>query len=252
MGLFDTAAPVFDFVRDALLSGLPGAAQIAIFAILSAIATMGLYVLFSRQDAIEEAKQSAKTARKELAEYDGEPEGLAPVALHSVKASGKHLGLTLWPAFLASIPILFVLGWLAVTYSYHPPKPGEALTLHVHPDEAELIATGLSPVEGKAGTYTLLWSAEGAELFDGEANAIATLPGDLTFPVVHQRGWFNIFFGNPLGYIPEGNAVEAVEFELTAIDYLELGPGWLGGWEMIYFMLLIAGSLTIKFVFKVN
>ncbi len=252
MGLFDLAAPVFDFVRFSLLSGLPGALQIAIFALVSSVATMALYVLFSSQDKIEKAKIEAKRARAELAEYDGEPDGLGPVAAQSVMASLKHLGLTLWPAFLAGLPILFVLGWLSNSYSYHAPQAGERLTLQVHPVEAQLITPSLAPVEGEAGRYTLVWSGTETELFDGNANAIATLPGDLTFAIAHKKGWFNALFANPLGYIPEDSPVEAVEFELKSVNYLGLSPGWLGGWEMIYFVLLIAGSLAIKFIFKVN
>jgi len=252
MGLFDLASPALDFIRLSLLSGLPGAVQIALIALVSAVVTMGLYVLCSNQDRIEKAKNDAKAARKELSEYDGEPDGLGPVAAQSVKASFKHLGYTLWPALLASLPILFILVWLSNTYSYHPPEPGAKLAITVHPAEAELITPSLMPVEGEPGAFTLVWSGTETELFDGNAAAIATLPVDLTFAIIHKKGWFNALFANPLGYIPDDSPVEAVEFELKAINYLGVSPGWLGGWEMIYFTLLIAGSLAIKFIFKVN
>lgn len=250
MGVFDYANPLLDAVTQSAFGFLPAGAQIAIWALIGSVLTMFLYKVVSAQDKIAVVKQEAKQARAVLNAYDGDPDGLLPLVRASLGASFKHLGLTLWPAVVASIPILFLLGWLNLNYSYHTPSEGDLLNLTVYPAGEEL--TGATMVRTDESHYTLSWDGTAQSLQDAYGVTLGTLPADLSFPVIHKRDWFAALFSNPLGYIPDEAAVDAVEIELTPINHLGFGPSWLGGWEMIFFVLLIGASLTIKIVFKVN
>ncbi|NJO36726.1 MAG: hypothetical protein HC871_02735, partial [Rhizobiales bacterium] len=71
-------------------------------------------------------------------------------------------------------------------------------------------------------------------------------------PTIHKKQWWNTLIGNPLGYLPDDGAIEAIAFDLPEKDYLGFGPGWLRPWYVLFFTILVLGSLAIKIVGRID
>lgn len=251
-GLFDLAGPILD--RLALLLGwLPGLLQLAVWALVAAIVSMGLYGLTSRQGELTELKPRIAAAQRALIDYDGPMGGLWRLMGGQFRLIGRQLWLTFWPAVLGSVPVLFLLVWLSNHYGNDLPPPGEPVRVTAQAAPGARLPTlrwdGVTTADGAApGAWQLPWpsAAAPARLVDAGGTTFVTLPTATATPVVHQRRWWNVLIGNPAGYLPTPGPVEAVSIGLPAQQFLPFGPGWLRGWLVPFFTLLVACSLAIK------
>jgi hypothetical protein len=252
MGLFDLPAPLF-MALDNLMSGLPVYPRLLIWAALTAILSMALYWLCSKQDEVAEAKQRALAARRSMASYQGtEFDEMLPLAKESLVASGRHFGIVLWPALLSSLPALAIIVWVSNQFAYSLPNPGAFMHAHTDPEIplADLSTVLIQPEAAFMVIYPDTGKSHDIVAANGEY--LVTLPLSAPVPVVHKRQWWNWLIGNPNGYLPAENEIEAIHFTLPAIKYLKMGPGWVQGWEFSYFALLIIVSLAIKFAFRIH
>lgn len=255
MGLLDLPSPIFAFV-DRWLFFLPDLALIAFWALLSAIGTMWLYHRYSRQDELADLKPQIKQVQKQLANYDGPMSGLWPIIGRSTRLSGRQMGLTLWPALVASVPVLFVLVFLSNEYGHRFPETGANVT--VTPVAADTPASwewrgpGRAGWDAEAGHWNLAWPADATSLVPGNGDPLITLPMDEPASVIHKRQWWNWLIGNPVGYLAEDAPAEALQIGLPRQRFLPFGPAWLGYWEIPYLVLLVAFSLTIKIRFGIH
>jgi hypothetical protein len=249
MGLFDLPAPLFTAL-DSLMNGLPVLLRLLIWAVLTGIISMYLYWLCSTQDKVAAAKERALTARRKMAGYKGtEFDEMLPLAKESLTASGSHFVIVLWPALLSSLPALTLIVWVSGQFGFTLPQPGSSVAVHTDPamQLTDISASPdnvyLVPYPASDSTYSIV-AANGEQL--------ATLPLSAPIPIVHKRQWWNSLIGNPNGYLPDEYEIEAIHFELPAIEYLSIGPGWIRGWEFSYFFLLIIVSFSIKVIFKIH
>lgn len=255
MGLLDLPSPVFAVIDGALFF-LPDLAVIAFWALVSAMGTMWLYHRYSKQDELAELKPQIKAVQKELARYDGPMNGLWPLIRRSTSLSGKQMGMTLWPALVASLPVLFVLAFLSNEYGYHFPEAGESVTVApVGADEPSSWQwRGTADAEWSADEehWTVAWPEDEASLAAGDDETLITLPTDEPVTVVHKRQWWNWLIANPAGYLDETAPAEAIEIGVPRQRHLPFGPAWLGYWEIPYLVLLVVFSLTIKARFRIH
>lgn len=256
MGVLDLPSPLLAWL-DAALGFLPGLLRLGVWALLSAVATMWLYHRFSRQDQLAELKPKIKDAQKQLARYDGPMKGLWPLIGESMRLSGRQTGLTLWPALVASLPVLFVLVFLSNHYGHRLPEPGEDLA--VTPVEAQ---SPPSQWRWRGDTsaawhddpdhWRLSWPETAAVLEAPRYGAVLTLPLPAPVTVVHKQQWWNLLIGNPAGYLADDAPLEAVQLELERKRFLGFGPPWLGYWELPYLLLLVVFSVVIKIKFRIH
>ena len=257
MGFFDLPGPVFTAL-DNLMGAVPDYPRLLLWATLTAIISMTLYWLCSKQDKVAAAKQRAIAARARMAGYEGTDFGeMLPLAKESLVASGRHFGIVLWPAVLSSLPALAIIVWVSGQFGYLLPEPGTELYTYTQPeirlDNLEQAAPAPS-VEGSAARYALSYpqEAEPRDIVAANGELLATLPLAAPVPVIHKRAWWNSLIGNPNGYLPDNYEIEAIYFELASTEYLGFGPGWVRGWEFSYFLLLIIVSLGIKLAFRIH
>jgi hypothetical protein len=237
MAVFDVPAPLLVALDAPLRDLLSPLGALAVWGVLAALLSMGLYRAVSRQQAIKQAKADAGAARRRLQTYDGDFEGLGPLLGQAIGSSLKQLRLTLVPALIASLPLVSLLVWLDSTYGHRFSPAGTAIELRAQPDSAVLrTATG----DGHDHVLRLAWPEEGERL---TVLAVAT---------IHKRSWWNILVGNPIGYLPPEGPVEVIEFGLPPAHYLTFGPEWLRGWEAIFLSVLLAGSLLVKVLFRIS
>lgn len=240
MGLFDLAAPLFSWLDGVAGPGLPWL-HVVVWGLVSGAATMGLYHLASCQSCLARVKAELNPVRQELMRYDGDGRGLLSLVGRNLKLSFKHIGLTAYPALLASLPLLFVLAWLSNDYGYAYPEAGQELGVLLKSDDPA--------VEGRD---TVRWPANRTVTVSRADQVITQVAFHSPVPVVHKREGWNVLFGNPNGYLPDDSPVSAVEFELPERQLIGIGPDWMHGWMFLYFSTMVIASLAIKFAFKIH
>jgi hypothetical protein len=233
MGLFDLPAPLFRLL-DALLSPLPAAARLVVWALAGAALSMWLYKLLSPQRKLVETEAAALAARHELNAYDGEFDGARPLIARVFRTAGKRLWLALPPAVAASLPLLALVVWLHADYGYRFPQEGEAAAARAQPDGYEA-----SLVQRDNDGHRVVVRAPGGDV-------VSDVPLSAPVPVIEKRLWWNVLIGNPSGYLPAAGPVDRVEVALPGREILPVGPGWLRGWDVFFFAFLVAFSLIIR------
>jgi len=234
MGLFDLPAPVFRLF-DALLSPLPAAARLVVWALIGAALSMWLYKILSPQQKLAETEAAALAARRELNAYDGEFDGAWPLIARVFRTAGSRLWLSLPPAVAASLPLLALVVWLYADYGYRFPNADETTATHTRPGGYE---ASLVPHQSDVGRRVVIREAGGG--------IVSEVPFKAPVPVIEKHRWWNLLIANPAGYLPDAAPVERVEIALPGREVLPLGPGWLRGWEVLFFTLLVAFSLIVK------
>lgn len=237
MGLFDLPAPLFD-LADGLMDVLPAAARLAVWAAAGAALSMFLYRAISPQRRIAALSAEAAALRRSLNHHDGEFADAWPLIRSNLGVAGRRLALVTPPAIVASLPLIAIIVWIAGAYGhYFPEAPGPV------PARAEPAGDAEARVE-RSGAVPRLVVRSGS--------AVTELPLVQPVPVVHKRYWWNFLFGNPAGYLPGKSPVERVYLELPRIEVLSFGPGWMRTWEATFFVLLVAFSLLIKQVARIE
>jgi hypothetical protein len=256
MGLFDITALPFDWVQLVLDLALPPAASLALWALLAAFLSMWVYGKFSNQSALSRIKPLQKAASKRLAVYDGPFDGLMPLIKENLSLSGKHMWLTLFPATLATLPLLFILPWLSNTFGAYFPEAGTPVLVKVEsytPYELHWETGGEIENTGTS-RWLIPWpkAASPLSLLSKDNTATFTLPPTQASTVLHKRQWWNMLLGNPAGYLPQDNIVETVYLELPEVQVFPYGPVWLRGWLPLFMLCLFSFSLFFKWRWRLR
>ncbi|MGI9486210.1 MAG: hypothetical protein ACR2RF_10110 [Geminicoccaceae bacterium] len=213
--------------------------RLVLWGLVAAALSMSLYWLLSPQGKLGDVKVKALKARKDLNAFDGEFAEAWPMMRKMLGLSFKQLGITTLPAILASIPVLALIVWLGTAYGYRLPADGGPIGVQTTP-EVDVLGEVRTPESASPGNVPRL-VVTGT---DGEVISDISLAAPV--PTIHKKQWWNTFFGNPLGYLPDDGEIEAIAFELPENDYLGFGPGWLRPWYVLFFTILVLGSLAIK------
>jgi hypothetical protein len=261
-GLLDWPGVVFGWIDQPLRAVLPDAVVLTFWALVSAVATMWVYKRFSNQDKLAALKPELKAVQQKLSSYDGDFGGLKPLIAENFRLAGRQIGLALGPALLAGVPVLFVLVWISNAYGVYFPAAGTPVQVRAVADDGDASDwrwpnASPSPAESAAApghAWTVAWPAadDPARLVTGDGRAVVELPPPNASPVLHERQWWNALIGNPAGYLESGNPARAVHLDLPHTEVLPFGPGWMRGWAFPYFVLLIAGSLGLKFAWRIH
>ncbi|HHB92672.1 MAG TPA: hypothetical protein ENK59_05610 [Thioploca sp.] len=250
MGFFDIPSPFFSWFDTVILSTfLSPMLKLAVWGIIGSVISMGLYVLLSSQDKLSKLKIEISTTRKALNNYNGEFSGAWKLISKSLKLSGKQIGLTLVPAVLASLPVLFLLVWLGTDYNYILPEAGTVIEITISPT-SETIQLNANKTED--GKWQLIWPTETEQLIDSKDNSIINFPLTKAIPILHKRQWWNSLFDNPNGYIPESSPLEQINIALPQNKYITIGPEWLHSAEVAFLLFVVICSLIIQFTFRIN
>ncbi len=252
-GIFDIPAPLLSSADLALAHLLTDWARLVLWGVIAGALSMALYWLASPQRKLETARRDAAEARQALAAYDGAFTGIWALMGRSLSTSLRNLGLALGPALVGSLPVLVTMGWLAGNYGYELPQTGEPVRVYGEPTGRALAWPGTAPVSGD-GPWTLLWPAADrtVEVTDISGQPMLTLPLARPVPVIHKRLWWNIFFANPLGSLPDDAPVDLIGVELRPKEFLSFGPGWMRGWEAPFILVVLAASVAVKLLFRIR
>jgi len=242
MGIFDLPAPLFEWIDAQLAAAAPPALRLIIWGVIGALVSMFLYKALSAQDRIAADKQEIKTARHRLDTFDGEFADAWPLIRNLLQISFRHVGRVGWPGIVASLPLLALLSYLSTAYGYGYPPPGEVPEIRTSPS-----------------SYHAEWIDAGSTnemphivIADGGKRRVADIAIEAPVPAIHKRQWWNTLIGNPAGYLPEDAAIDRVSVSLPRKAFLPFGPGWMQGWETLFFLSLVVVSLIIKSVARIE
>lgn len=244
MGVFDLPAPLFAWVDQAMSSFASPTLRLVVWGLVAAALSMGLYWLFSAQGKLTDIKIRAMKARQDLNAFDGEFGEAWPLMRSMLGLSLRQLGMTTMPALLASIPVLALIVWLGTAYGYALPDGQQAINVQTTPSTTVSAEYKLSDT-APANYPRLVITDETGDLVSDIALAAPV-------PTIHKKQWWNTLFGNPLGYLPADGAIEAIDIGLPEKDYLGFGPGWLRPWYVLFFTVLVLGSLAIKMSLRIE
>ncbi len=248
VGVFDLPGPLFSIADGALRAILPRWGCLVAWGMLAGTASMIIYRAVSPQKRIEEVKHAAEQAQIAMREYDGDFDGLLPLARRSLGLATLHLALALGPAIAASLPALFLIAYLDGAYGYSAPRPGAVVAVHITPHRAPVTWNPVSAANGADGFFTVRWPLAAAPVTVASASGVTLASFPLRQPVPELRKFtaWNWLYGNPAGYIPARTKVNAITLTVPPSEYLPIGPEWLRGWETVFFLSAAFASILIK------
>ncbi len=254
MGLFDLPAPLFAAIDSVLALLLPVFVRLTVWGVLAGLLTMLLYRRFSNQTRIAELKTQQKLQQKLMAEFEGEFNELMPLIGSTLALGFRQLRLALGPALLASIPILFLVIWVAGEFAFQSPTAGDIIDFSAAPvmDDRYYWSPSGGIENGESGWLVTWPEADGSlELTLGE-QVVLSLPLADNIGVIHKQQWWNILMANPLGYLPDDSNIDQITLGLPAVEALPFGPQWVRGWMFTFFLVFFASSIAFKFILKIE
>lgn len=253
MGLFDFPFPLFERLDRFLEGSLLPVGRLVVWTVAASIITMALYRLFSNQKRLAHLKAESARARRDLARYDDNFQGLIALIARLLKLSAKQVCLTAGPAIVASLPLLSLVAWLSTAYDHALPKSGSIIEVLILPTDQEARWAPEAEAVGSRGRWRITWPGPGetVRLLDNLGHKIVSLPLRAPVPIIRKRVWWNAILGNPAGYIPQDVAIERIEFALPEIRVIDFGPNWLRSWKAAFAIGLVICSLGIKISFRI-
>jgi hypothetical protein len=253
MGLFDLPAPLFSAIDGVLGMALPPVLRLVFWGVLAGCLTMMVYRRLSNQEKISELKAQQKVQQKKIAEFDGEFEDLMPLIRHTLALGFKQLGLALGPALLSTLPVLFLIVWVAGAFGNETPAAGSMVHLTAEPSNHDLHWSSLTGVEIAEDGWQVRWPGTGQTLTmtDGRQSLLA-LPLQYNIPVIHKKKWWNHLMANPIGYLPENGKTDVIHIDLPEQVIIGFGPDWMRGWMFSFFLTFLLSSLGFKFLLRID
>ncbi len=253
MGLFDLPAPLFSAFDGVLGMALPPVLRLVIWGILAGWLTMVVYRRLSNQEKIGKLKAQQKVQQKIIAEFDGEFEELMPLIGHTLALGFRQLGLALGPALLATIPILFIVVWVAGEFGYETPAAGSEVLLSAEPVINDIHWSSTTEVKITEDGWAVNWPAEGQSLTmtDGR-QPLLVLPLEHNIPIIHKKKWWNQLMANPIGYLPDDGKTDVIHIALPEPVMIGAGPSWIRGWMFSFFAAFLLSSLAFKFLLRID
>jgi hypothetical protein len=256
MGLLDLPGPLFGLIDQLLAGFLPGLVRLIAWGILAGWLTMVVYRRLSNQERIQVLKGQQREQQRLIADFDGEIGELFPLIRHALGLGMRQLGLSIGPALLATIPVLFLIVWVAGAFGYEQPERGAPVALKAVGGNGAAAtlewqpATAVSP-SGEG--WVVEWPATGSSVrLASNGTTLVEFPTMKPIPVIHKKQWWNLLMANPIGYLPDDAPIEAVEIGLPPQRFLPFGPGWLQGWMFSFFTSFLLASIAFKLLLKID
>jgi hypothetical protein len=253
MGLFDLPAPLFDIIDGVLAMAMPTVLRLVIWGILAGWITMVVYRLLSNQEKIGALKVLQKEQQKNIAEFDGEFSELLPMIRDTLALGMRQLGFSLGPALLATVPVVFIVIWVAGEFGHVLPDAESEVFLSTEPVNSDINWSPTSEVRVNEGGWIVNWPSQEQSLTMLEGRqSLLVLPLKRAIPVIHKKRWWNMLMANPLGYLPKGGKTDVIHIDLPEAVIISSGPDWVRGWMFSFFMSFLLSSFGFKLLLRLD
>lgn len=255
-GLLDWPAPLLDALDTGLdRIGVPALLHIVAYAAASSWVGMALYRRLSDQPRLAEVGAQVAQSQQALASHEGDFATLRVLILGNLRATGHHLALTLRPAIIASLPLLFFLPWLSNRFDFRQPDAGQPISVCVQPavDGLHWQTSNVVAADAK-GCWLVPWpdSKTPATLADPAGRTLLSLSDVAASDTVEKPAWINWLIGNPAGYLPSDAPIERVHIALPQRQLLHIGPAWFRGWMLWYLSAVFFVSFWLKWRWRLH
>lgn len=250
-GLLDLPAPLLNLLDDAFaIARLPALARVIVWGSLAGALSMVLYRRASPQSRLATLRAELRDVQRALVVHEGDFSGLLGLIGHQSRLALRQLGLTLLPALLGGVPLVFLLPWMSNRYAFQAPAAGSPIEVCVEPNGASgsVHWQPQAHAQAAAGCWMLDWPQTDApaRLLDTRDTPLLTVPTLASVDIVHKFTWFNVFSANPAGYLPATAPVDAVVMDLPPWELLPFGPRALRTWEASFLLSLFLTSAFLK------
>lgn len=253
MGLFDLPAPLFGAIDGVLAMALPPLPRLAAWAVFAGWLTMAVYRRFSDQEKIRTLKMRQQEQQTAIAGFDGEFAQLLPLIRHALALGFRQLGLSLGPALLATLPVLFIVVWVAGEFAYATPAAGSEVGVRAEPAGGGIQWLPAADASRSRDGWQVRWPENGRSLtMNADGRVLLVLPVDDAVPVIHKKRWWNLLMANPLGYLPVEGRVDIVHIDLPERVFIAAGPSWVRGWMFSFFGVFLLSSVAFKLLMRLD
>jgi hypothetical protein len=243
MGVFDVAAPLLTWMDASAAQAMPSWLRLVVWAMMAATASMLVYRRLSPQERIRRGKIEMRQAQQRLNAFDGEFNDAWPLMRDMLRSALRQVARVGWPAIVASLPLIFLLNWMSTSYGYAFPEAGAPLQIRTVPERFTAAWMAPDPSANRFDPHIVV--------SDHENQTVIDVPLAVPIPVIHKQRWWNVLIGNPAGYLPAGAPVDRIQAQLPRQQHLAFGPGWLRGWEFLFFTSLLLVSVALKIKLKI-
>lgn len=240
MGLFDLPSPIFTWLDELLSTFLAPAGRLILWAAFGSAVSMELYRVISPQRRIAQIKQAFERAQGRAASADGTFAETWAESRRMVALALRRVGLAFPATMVAALPLIVVVVWLDGSYGGRFPAPGEPVSVQV-PQQFEGYW-----IPARSGTPPR------AMILDGAGTTMVEVAVPSPVPVIHKWRWWNVFIGNPAGYLPSHLPVDWIAFALPRQQVLDVGPDWMRGWEATFFTSVLLLALGLKAIRRIQ
>ncbi len=247
--VFGAFNPLFSSV-DSTLSFLPVWARLVFWGILAGLCSMAIYRRISAQARLNELAADIQSIRQELNSIDVSEPGYRGLVKQSLKLGGKRLGISLLPALISALPVIFLAIWVEANYALSKPEPNSVAAILVEKPESINIESGQKLAAG----WLINWPDEGEKL------PITDVSGNLIFEITHRSspglaaapGMMKSLFGANAGALPAGTPVDTLVIETAPRALFAEHVVFPHQWALPFFMALLLASLGMKFVLRIK
>ncbi len=183
---------------------------------------------------------------------------LLPLIRHTLALGFRQLGHAVGPALLATVPVLFIVIWVAGEFGHVIPPAGSEVFLRIEPANTQIHWSSATQARVQDGGWLISWPGPGQSLTltEGTMRAgglpLLVLPLEHAVPVIHKKKWWNALMANPLGYLPEDGNTDVIHIDLPEIVIIDAGPAWMRGWMFSFFLAFLLSSLGFKRLLRLD
>jgi hypothetical protein len=245
--------PLYHWIDSGLAAVLPLAVRLVIWGGLAGAVSMTLYALVSPQQSITCVKEQLKALRVKSRDDSLEFSEFMALSRQNLKSSFYLLFLTVFPALLSALPVLITASWIHTEHGHRLPLAADAQKLEAVTPEVEVRFPGIDADslhsktmgDGSTVVYGLQLMMDSTTIYRQES---FTPP----VPVVSKKAWHHVVWSSPVGYLDDDAPVDEVELTVPKRQVLPWMPDWGAGWEVPFFVGVLATALSIKLIFRIE
>jgi hypothetical protein len=214
---------------------------------------MLLYRWTSNQQDIRDRKQQLANLRSHMRSPDLEQREIMALSMQNLRGSLSLLGRVVGPSLLSAVPVLLIASWLHTEHCCLRPAPGDAVTIRYEPKSVPVQLDTVSTLSGPGIKVVRYQSAK--PLIDIEVGGVRAFQLDLRSPPIGPVSvprWWNAGFANDGDYLDPRAAIDELTVDLQPKEFISAGPGWIRGWEFLYFVAIFVVALALKIGLKIQ
>ena len=238
--LFGVLDPIWALL-DSILSFVPPLGRVMIWGCLAGVASILLYKIVSPQKRLAILKDESDSLKRKIKGLAADDPAYKTVAATAIKVSLRRLYLSLVPAVISSLPVLFLVVYLDTEYGLSQPIPGEPVALlsddadvEFRVDRGQRFSSGWVFDWPSAGEVVTVNDTTGEQILRIDRHS---KPG-----IASKVGAMSLLFGAPAGQLAKQGTIERLVLQTPPRDLLIPNNIAPYQWTVPFFFSVIVAS----------